>query len=128
MSDLFSGPRYRDLLAWQCAMDLAERIYRLTNAFPATEKFGLIQQMRRAAASGIGNIAEGNFRLHIGDYIHHVSIARGSIGELRTYLELSHRLRFAEDAAVRDAVPLCDRVAKLLTGLAVALRAKQRMP
>jgi four helix bundle protein len=118
-------PRYRELVAWQCAIDLAELTYRLTAAYLATERFGLVQQMRRAAVSGMSNIAEGNFRLHIGDYIHHVSIARGSIGELRAQLELSGRLGFIEGAALHDALASCDRVGRLMTGLAGALRARQ---
>ncbi|MGH7538553.1 MAG: four helix bundle protein [Gemmatimonadales bacterium] len=53
---------YRDLRIWQRAMDLAEATYRATDGFPATERYGLVAQLRRAAVSVASNIAEGHSR------------------------------------------------------------------
>ena len=72
---------YRDLLVWGRAMDLVVETYRLTEAFPREEKYGLVQQLRRAAVSVPSNIAEGHGRDHLGDYLHHLSIANGSLME-----------------------------------------------
>ena len=68
---------YRDLEVWQKAMDLVEQVYRLAKALPPEERYGLTSQIQRAAVSIPANIAEGHGRLHRGDYVHHLSMARG---------------------------------------------------
>jgi four helix bundle protein len=85
---------YRDLDVWQRAMDLVESVYRVTASFPTEERFGLTSQLRRAAVSVPANIAEGNARIHRGDYLRHLSIARGSLAELETELIAAGRLGF----------------------------------
>jgi len=80
---------YRDLIAWQKAMLLAKAIYRTTAAMPGDERFGLTMQMRRAAVSVPSNIAEGHARQSRADYIRFLKIARGSLAELGTQLELA---------------------------------------
>ena len=72
---------YRELEVWQRAMDLVEAVYHLTEYFPGEEKFGLTSQIRRAAVSIPANIAEGYGRSHRGDYLRHLSIAKGSLSE-----------------------------------------------
>jgi four helix bundle protein len=66
---------YKDLIIWQRSMYLIELIYRITEDFPAKEKFGLISQMRRAAISIPSNIAEGYGRQSKGSYSQFLSIA-----------------------------------------------------
>ena len=83
---------FRGLRVWQDAMDLAVLIYRVTSIFPKHETYGLMSQMRRASTSIPANLAEGNARRGRGEYLHFVSIARGSLAELDTYLELCVRL------------------------------------
>ena len=78
---------YRDLDAWQVAMMLSERIYRAVARLPATERFKLSGQMRRASVSVPSNIAEGQDRGSDGRYIHHLRIACGSLGELNTHVD-----------------------------------------
>lgn len=91
---------YRDILVWQRAMDLVEAAYKMSDRFPEEERFGLTSQLRRAAVSVPANIAEGYGRTHRGDYLHHLSIARGSLAELETHVAIAVRLGFAkrEDA------------------------------
>jgi four helix bundle protein len=70
---------FRDLIAWQKAMDLADLIYDVTDTFPHRERFGLAYQMRKAAVSIPSNIAEGHRRRTPG-YIHHLEIALDRTG------------------------------------------------
>lgn len=70
---------YRDLKVWQRAMDLVEQSYRLAATLPSHELYGLATQIRRAAVSIPANLAEGNGREHLGDYLHHVGGLRGSL-------------------------------------------------
>ncbi len=67
---------FRDLVAWQRGIELSKLVYQATQNMPETEKFGLTIQMRRAAVSVPSNIAEGNARQTLTDYIHFLSIAR----------------------------------------------------
>ena len=85
---------YRDLLVWGRAMDLVVETYRLTEAFPREEKYGLVQQLRRAAVSVPSNIAEGHGRDHLGDYLHHLSIANGSLMEVETQVLIAGRMAY----------------------------------
>ena len=83
---------YRDLEVWQRAMDLVEQVYRIAKTLPAEERYGLTSQIQRAAVSIPANVAEGHGRTHRGDYLHHLSIARGSLAELETQLAEGERL------------------------------------
>ena len=80
---------------WQDAMTLVEAIYRLTATFPDNERFGLVTQMRRACISIPSNIAEGAARRSTLDYVRFLSIARGSLAELDTQIQIATRLGFA---------------------------------
>ena len=115
---------FRDLVAWQRAMVLTEKIYELTRVFPRNEEYGLSAQMRRAAVSIASNIAEGHAR-RTGHYLHHLNTASGSNAELQTQLELTHRLKLATKATVDPIAQEADVVGRLLHALAreVAKRA-----
>ncbi len=75
---------YKDLVVWQKSIALCTEVYRLCDSFPRTELYGLADQMKRAAVSVSSNIAEGQARQHVGEFIHFVSIANGSLAELDT--------------------------------------------
>src|SRR5262249_50090727 len=77
---------YRDLKVWQRALDMTVECYRLSRTLPGSEVYGLSSQIRRASVSVPANIAEGHGRKHLGDYLHHPSVARGSLMELETHL------------------------------------------
>ncbi|HEY3322103.1 MAG TPA: four helix bundle protein [Planctomycetota bacterium] len=117
---------YRDLTVWQMAMDLVEEVYVLTRLFPADERFGLTAQARRAATSIPSNIAEGYGRIHRGDYVHHLSIARGSLMELETQLLTGIRLKFVTKDQAGKAWDLSQRVGKMLTRLILSLDPQRR--
>ena len=85
---------YRDLLVWQKAMDFAEHVYMVQKTFPAEERFGLCDQLRRAVVSIPSNIAEGRGRDSAKDFAHFLMIARGSLNEVATQLELAVRLGY----------------------------------
>jgi four helix bundle protein len=108
---------FRDLIAWQKAMDLAESVYDVTRSFPADERFGLISQLRRCAVSIPSNIAEGHGRLTTRDWQHFLSQARGSAMELETQLLLAARLHFGNESAVMTAVANAQEVARIINGL-----------
>ena len=115
---------YRDLEVWQRSMDLVEEIYQQTRQFPKEELYGLTSQIRRAVVSVPANIAEGYGRIHRKEYIHHLSIARGSLWEVETLLQLAVRLTYVER---NQGMKLWDRlqeVGRLLNGLLRALQAK----
>lgn len=85
---------FRDLRVWQAAMGLVTAVYRLTATFPKHETYGLASQIQRAAVSIPSNIAEGHAREHLKEYLHHLSIAQGSIAELETQFEIAARLNY----------------------------------
>jgi four helix bundle protein len=95
----------------------------MSRAFPRDERFGLTSQLRRAAVSVAANIAEGNGRRHRGEYLHHVSIAKGSVNEVESLLLAAERLGFADRD---DLVPLLQEVAEVSRGLLALMRARTR--
>jgi len=87
---------YRDLRVWQAGIELVEAVYRVTQCFPKSEVYGLASQMRRAAVSVPSNIAESHAREHLKEYLHHISMAQGSIAELDTQIEIACRLDYID--------------------------------
>jgi four helix bundle protein len=85
---------YRDLVAWQKAMDMVEAVYRATQTWPKDEVYGLTTQARRAAVSVPANIAEGQGRRGAAEMVHHLSMAGGSLHELETHLLIALRLGY----------------------------------
>jgi four helix bundle protein len=108
---------YKDLFAWQEAMDLVVAVYRVTAAFPTDERFGLTSQLRRAAVSIPSNIAEGQGRGPTQDFVRFLHIARGSVQEVGTQIELAFRLGFLGDADRTALVASLTEIAKILSGL-----------
>jgi four helix bundle protein len=102
---------FRDLVAWQLGMALAKEVYRASGEMPPTEMFGLTSQMRRAAVSIPSNIAEGYARQSTQDYLKFLRIARGSLNELSTQLELAISLEMLRpETAIAKLIEESDRV------------------
>jgi four helix bundle protein len=89
---------FRDLIAWQRAMDLSVELYHVTHHFPKDEVFGLTAQIRRAAVSVPSNLVEGFGRRSRPDYARFILIAIGSLFEIQTQLEMASRLKYLEGA------------------------------
>jgi four helix bundle protein len=115
------GSNYRQLRVWDTAMSLALEVYRLTQSFPQTERFGLTSQLRRAAIAVPSNIAEGHGRSTRGEYKNFVSIARGSVIEVEVQLTLAQRLGYAQSPDLAKAFDYCDAISRMLTKLKRAL-------
>ncbi|MCC8559229.1 four helix bundle protein [Xanthomonas vesicatoria] len=83
------------LEAWRDSMELVEMVYRLAEVFPEQERYGLTAQLRRSAVSIPSNIAEGAARRSTPDYARFLSIARGSLSELDTQVQIAARLGYS---------------------------------
>ena len=84
-----NGGRFRELIVWQRAMELVKAVYAVVRTFPADERHALTAQLRRAVVSIPSNIAEGNGRATTADYAHFLAIARGSLYETMTQLQIA---------------------------------------
>jgi len=119
---------YRDLVVWQRAIDLVDAAYRLSRTFPLEERFGLTSQLRRAAVSVPSNIAEGHGREHLGEYLHHLSIANGSLMEFETQVVIAGRMAYVTPETQQRTLDLSGDVGRMLAGLVRALRTRRRTP
>ena len=108
---------YRDLEVWQKAMDLVTTVYDITKTFPETERFGLTNQLRRAAVSIPSNIAEGQGRRTTKDFLSFLYIARGSLMEVQTQFEIANRLEFVGPEVTTEFEGQTAIVGRLLNGL-----------
>lgn len=119
---------YRELVAWQKAMSLVEQIYAVTREMPPEERFGLTSQMRRAAVSMPSNLAEGHARESTKEFVRYIAIARGSLAELESQLELAARLNMVHRDHVSDVLSDCDELGRILRGLRKSLDKKLSSP
>jgi len=103
------------------AHQLTLRIYQISGKFPVDEKFGLVSQMRRAAASIATNLIEGSYRLNRPEYRQFVGIARGSSGELKYHVLLAKDLGYLEESDYTALRAELDEISKMLMGLAKSL-------
>ena len=103
---------FEDLIVWQKAYRLVLEIYKITRDFPREELYGLTQQMRRAAVSVPSNIAEGYGRQFNKEYRQYLSVAYGSLCELRTQVRLSIDLEYAKETGL--VLSLAEEVSKML--------------
>jgi four helix bundle protein len=118
---------FRDLDVWRLGVELAELLYRCTARFPRSEVFGLSAQMRRSAVSIPSNIPEGRARNSSREFLHFLSISRGSLAELETQLELAIRLDYA-DSGLRTAMTQSDVLGKKLNRLQSSIRDRLPIP
>ena len=114
--------RYKELQVWQEAMVLVKMAYQTIKSFPHEELYALSDQLKRAAVSIPSNIAEGSGRSTYADFMHFLYIARGSLYEVDTQLELAQILGYCSYSdALRDQEA---KVARLLNGLIRSLKSR----
>ena len=115
------GRHYRDLIAWQKAMELVKGIYPVTRRFPDDEKFGLTSQLRRAAVSVPSNIAEGQGRLTSGEFRQFLGHARGSLFEAETQLILATDFGYIAGSDADLLLNQSAEISRVLNGLIQSL-------
>jgi four helix bundle protein len=113
---------FRDLKVWHRSMDLGERVYEVSAAFPNDERFGLTAQIRRAAVSVPSNIGEGSRRKKQKAFLNHLDIALGSQAEVEVQLEIAQRLRFLKMADYKHTQIAVEEIGRMLNGLIVSLQ------
>src|SRR5688572_11052035 len=118
---------YRDLDAWKRSLRLVSDVYRVTSKLPSSERFGLTAQMRRAAVSVSCNIAEGYGRTTRGEYLNHLSMARGSVNEVEALCEVCKTLDLLGEADLVGVREQRTKVRQLLGRLREALKKRSEV-
>jgi four helix bundle protein len=109
---------YQDLKVWQKAIDLTVEVYELVKLQPRDEHYALSDQMRRAAISIPSNIAEGQGRITTKEFIRFLSMARGSLWEISSQIELCERLNYLDQVQTSNARQMIIEISKMTNALA----------
>ena len=116
--------RFEKLDVWKKAVDFADLVYALTRSFPADERFGLTNQMRRAAVFVSSNIAEGSSRSSGKDFAHFIEISYGSVLEGVSEAFLGRRQGFLSEVSFHQLYAAAEELARMLSGLRASLSKK----
>lgn len=108
---------FEKLEVWQLAISYSDDVYTTTCAFPGDERFGLTNQIRRAAVSSSSNIAEGSGRASRKDFARFVEIAYGSLLETVSQFTIARRQQFLEQSDFDHLYSIADRLSRMLSGL-----------
>jgi four helix bundle protein len=119
------GQSYRDLIAWQKAMELARLTYRVTEEFPKREIYGMAAQMRRCAVSVPSNIAEGQGRLSNLEFRKFLSNALGSLVELETQSTLAADFKYIHPLQLAELEKKAAEIGRLINGLVASINARE---
>ncbi len=112
---------FEKLDVWRKAIDFADLIYSETRSFPLEERFGLTNQLRRAAISVSSNIAEGSSRSSKSDFARFVEIATGSVFEVVSQAFIAQRQSFLSEDQFRDIYTDAEELSRMLSGLRKSL-------
>src|ERR1039458_8114098 len=115
---------YKDLIAWQKAMDLVSVLYDATEALPKREIYSLTNQMRRAAVSVPSNIAEGQAHYSNREFRHFLRHSRGSLAELETQVLIAQRRNYLSESQAAELLRRANEVSRILSGLINSLEEK----
>jgi four helix bundle protein len=115
---------FKDLVAWQKAMNLVTEIYRISRKFPQDELFGLTSQIRRAAVSIPSNIAEGRGKSSKGEFHQYLHHAMGSLAEVETQLLIARNLGYLDEVEVNQTTELVAETGRVLSGLLASINKK----
>ena len=113
----YKSRSYRDLEVWKLSIDFVKKVYQITHNFPASEKFGLIHQIRRAAVSIPSNIAEGQGRNSTKEFKQFLAISLGSLAELETQLIIAKEIEYLTQNGLDALLSPLDRIRKMIKGL-----------
>ncbi len=105
---------FRDLDAWNVAIQLVERCYAVTRRFPREEAYGITSQIRNRAVSIAANIAEGHVCIYVREYLRHLAVARSSTHELQILLLIALRLKYVAESDYAELIKLHESVAQML--------------
>ena len=115
---------YMDLDVWKISHELVVKIYKLTRDFPKDETYGIISQLKSAASSIPANIAEGNGKQYLKEYIQFLYISKSSLNETRYFLLLSKDLGYIRNNKYEEVIEQLNRIEKMLMGLINSLKRK----
>ena len=107
---------FRELKIWQRAHELVLEIYKITESFPATERYNLISQLRRSGASISTNIVEGYKRRSDKDFAHFLNMADSSLEETKYHLLLAYDLGYLDKKSYERMSILADEIGRMLYG------------
>jgi len=113
---------YKELKIWQRSVDFCTQIYIVSKQFPESEKFGLTNQIRRAAVSIPSNIAEGAGRKSKADFIRFLRITEGSINEVETQIIIAQELKFIDEAISEKITNEANQILKMIGGFVKKLK------
>jgi len=108
---------YKDLIVWQKARDLAVLVYSITNQSTFKKDYGLSDQIRRAAVSVASNIAEGDERDTDKESVRFFFIAKGSLAELRTQIDIAYQVGYIDEKVFGDVEEKASQIGKMLGAL-----------
>jgi len=108
---------YKDLKVWQKGIDIADKIYSITDSFPKAELYGLLGQMRKVSVSILSNIAEGFVRQHSKEYKQFLYISLGSCAELDTQLIIAIRKNYVTKKKLEELAEDMNHDSRMLVNL-----------
>jgi four helix bundle protein len=115
---------YRDLEVWRRSLELVAAVYRATRQFPAEERYSLRDQIQRSVISVPANIAEGHGRIHRGDTLRFLSIARGSLYETEAHIEIANSLGYLDRETFDHLWSSVQALGRLMNGLIRSTKAR----
>ncbi|BDX39644.1 hypothetical protein CYCD_29990 [Tenuifilaceae bacterium CYCD] len=112
---------HKDLEVWQLSVEFVTELYFITASYPKEEIFGIVSQIRRSAVSVPSNIAEGFGRNTTGELNQFLGIARGSLAELETLIEISYNLKYIDSETKEKILVTISKLFRMISGLKKSL-------
>ncbi|MEC9491672.1 four helix bundle protein [Flexistipes sp.] len=113
-----------DLDVFQRSHKLTLELYKISEDFPSSEKFGLVSQIRRASSSICANLLEGSYRINTKEFRQFIGVSNGSVGELKYHILLAKDLGYIEEEKYDEFIIALDTISKMLRGLIKSLSRK----
>lgn len=114
------------LEVWQAGVELTEKVYKITSKFPESEKYGIVDQMKRSALSIPSNIAEGKGRNTYKELINALHYSKGYLCELETQCIIAWKVGYLNDKNMKLLRSMCEQMEKQINDLIRGMRSKRR--